>query len=114
MAITLGLIIVSKLFKTEGKKFKVLTDNTTSEGVVLKHRSRDHSVNEEWKAIQALLVKLQCDIVAVRVTSKDNKADELSRGIGKLLPKQRTVMIELPDDLVPVLEQTFQDGMSCN
>lgn len=114
VAITLGLIIVSKLFKTEGKKFKVLTDNTTSEGVVLKHRSRDHSVNEEWKAIQALLVKLQCDIVAVRVTSKDNKADELSRGIGKLLPKQRTVMIELPDDLVPVLEQTFQDGMSCN
>lgn len=109
-AIRLGLIIVSKLYKTEGKKFKVLTDNTTSGSVVLKHRSRDRAVNEEWKAIQAILVAFQCDIVAERVKSIDNKADELSRNIGKRLPLSKVVKIEMPADLLPVLFQTFQDS----
>lgn len=109
-AIRLGLIIVSKLYKTEGKKFKVLTDNTTSGSVVLKHRSRDRAVNEEWKAIQAILVAFQCDIVAERVKSIDNKADELSRNIGKRLPLSKLVKIEMPADLLPVLFQTFQDS----
>lgn len=109
VAIRLGVIIVSKLFEVRGKKFIVLTDNTTSECVVLKHRSRDRAVNNKWKAIQALLVDLQCDIVAERVTSSDNKADDLSRGRGERLPLNRVVRIDIPDDLIPVLEQTFQD-----
>lgn len=109
-AIRLGLIMISKLFDTKGKKFKVLTDNKTSESVVSKHRSRDRAVNEEWKAIQTLLVKFQCDIVAVRVKSVDNVADGLSRNKGKSLPPEKGVRIELPNDLLPVLEQTFQDS----
>lgn len=108
-AIRLGLIMVSNLFPVRGKKFKVLTDNTTSECVVQKHRSRDRAVNEEWKRIQTLLVDLQCDIVAERVTSKANMADELSRGIGRKLPREDCVVIKIPSDLLPVLEQRFQD-----
>lgn len=113
-AIRLGLLMVSKLFNVRGKKFVVLTDNTTSECVVQKHRSRDWAVNNEWKAIQSLLVDLQCDIVAERVTSKDNKADDLSRGSGVLLPLDRTVLIELPVDLKAVLDQTFQSRVVTN
>lgn len=76
----------------------------------MKHRSRDRAVNEEWKAIQAILVAFQCDIVAERVKSIDNKADELSRNIGKRLPLSKVVKIEMPADLLPVLFQTFQDS----
>ena len=111
-AIRLGLLMISRLHKTEGKKFKVLTDNTTSECVVLKHRSRDRAVNDEWKAIQALLVAFQCDIVSERVKSSDNEADGLSRNTGKRLLRDKVVRITMPYDLVPVLSQTFQDGIT--
>lgn len=107
-AIRLGLTMVSKLYDVKGKKFKVLTDNTTSEYMVKKHRSRDRAVNDEWKKIQRLLVDLHCDISAERVRSADNKADELSRGIGELLPISDCVTIDMPSDLRPVLVQVFQ------
>lgn len=106
--IRLGLIAVSKLHDVKGRKFRVLTDNTTSQCVVLKHRSKDRAVNEEWKNIQHLMVELHCDIVAERVASANNAADELSRGIGKILPRSDAVEIEVPLDLTPVLEQVFQ------
>lgn len=109
-AIRLGLIMISKLFNTKGKKFKVLKDNTTSECVVSKHRSRDRAVNEEWKVIQTLLVEFQCDIVAERVKSAENAADWLSRNVGEVLPPNKVVKVEIPEDLLPVLEQTFQDS----
>lgn len=110
-AIRLGLIMVSQLFDVKGKKLVVWTDNTTSECVVLKHRSRDRAVNNKWKEIQSLLVRLQCDIVAERVTSCDNKADALSRDEGERLPRDKVVSIVMPEDLRPVLEQTFQDNV---
>lgn len=100
--------MVNKLFRVRGKKIKVLTDNTTAECVVKKHKSRDRAVNEEWKRIQSLLLEMHCDIVAERVTSANNDADELSRGIGRKWPREDAVVIHLPDDLVSVLVQVFQ------
>lgn len=99
------MLVVSKIREVKGKKFLVFTDNTTSESAVTKHRSRDIAVNKEWKKIQNLLVRLQCDIEAQRVTSADNVADELSRGIGKRLRMKDCVVINVPEDLVPVLRQ---------
>lgn len=106
-AIRLGIMVVSKVYNVKGKRFMVLTDNTTSECVVTKHRSKDRAVNEEWKKIQRLLVDLHCDIAAERVKSADNKADELLRGIGELLPMADCVALDMPVDLRPVLVQVF-------
>lgn len=80
VAIRLGLIIVRNLQKVGGKRFVVLTDNTTSQLAVDKRRLGDKAVNAKWKAIQRLLLSLHADIVAHRVKSDDNMADLLSRG----------------------------------
>jgi hypothetical protein len=106
-AIRLGMLIVSKIRQVQGKKFIVFTNNTTSESVVTKHRSRDRAVNKEWKKIQSLLVLLKCNIEAMRVTSAHNDADELLRGIGKRLKMEDCVVIGVPDDLTPVLQQSY-------
>jgi predicted RNA-binding protein with PUA domain len=56
----------------KGKTFIVCTNNTTTEGVIRKRKSKDRTVNEEWKKIQASLVRLQTDLEAQHVLSKEN------------------------------------------
>ncbi|PLW35746.1 hypothetical protein PCASD_20652 [Puccinia coronata f. sp. avenae] len=81
IAVQLGILMLEKLGIKEGKTFIVWTDNTTTKGAIRKRKSRDETVNKEWKRIQALMVKLQMDIVGRRVTSKENCADALLRGM---------------------------------
>jgi hypothetical protein len=79
VAIRLGLLMLEQLGIKPGKTFIVWTDNTMTQSVVKKRNSRDRAVNEEWKLIQTLMVRLETDIVTRRVTSDDNAADALSR-----------------------------------
>jgi hypothetical protein len=80
VAIRIGLLMLKRLRATPGKRFIVWTDNTTAENAVQNRKSNDWAANEEWKRIQSLLIDLQIDLVAKRVSSKDNRADALSRG----------------------------------
>lgn len=105
VAIRLGLIVLSKLKHVEGKCYYVWTGNTTSQATVTKRKSRDECVNEEWKHIQRLLTKLACNIKAKRVTSKENVADELSRGFIGELKWFDEVKIDVPEDLLQLLKQ---------
>ncbi|KNF05459.1 hypothetical protein PSTG_01269 [Puccinia striiformis f. sp. tritici PST-78] len=99
VAIRLGLSMLESLGIKQGKTFIVWTDNTTTEGVIRKRKSNDKSVNEEWKLIQDTLVKLQADIESRRVTSAENPADALSRGIRDGHEWRHVVPIEVPFDL---------------
>jgi hypothetical protein len=72
--------MLKRLGIKKGKTFIVWTAKTTTEGAVRKRKSGDKEVNEEWKKIQHLLVRLEADVVAKRVTSKENKAEARSRG----------------------------------
>lgn len=90
-----------------GCKFYVWTDNTTSQSAILKRKSKDETVNEEWKHVQRLLTVLSCDIEAKRVTSKGNVADALSRGYLGTLSWFDEVRVEIPADLKSSLTQTF-------
>lgn len=85
----------------------VATDNNTSKAAVLNRKSRDWSVNEEWKRIQKLLTNLQCDITVVRVRSEENKADALSRGVLGTLTLANRVVITIPADLLLFLEHSI-------
>lgn len=106
VAIRLGLLTLSKTRQVAGKNFIVATDNNTSKAAILNRKSRDWSVNEEWKKIQKLLTLLQCDLTVVRVQSEDNAADALSRGVlGNLLLNER-IVITTPGALLPSIEQT--------
>ncbi|EHS62923.1 uncharacterized protein PGTG_21273 [Puccinia graminis f. sp. tritici CRL 75-36-700-3] len=58
VAIRLGLIALTQLNVKRGKTVIVWTDNTTTESVILKRKSKHHTVNEEWKLIQRLLVEM--------------------------------------------------------
>lgn len=99
VAIRLGLImIISKLEEVGGKRFIVLTNNTTSQAAVGKRKSRDRAVNNEWKAIQRLLLDLQTDLVAHRLSTGENMADFLSRGRDSRDVVNR-VVIDVPNDL---------------
>ncbi|EGG04120.1 uncharacterized protein MELLADRAFT_89666 [Melampsora larici-populina 98AG31] len=104
VAIHLGMLMISVLQEVGGKRFLVLTDNTTSQLAVEKKRSGDRAVNMEWKAIQRLLVSLHADMVAHRVKSGDNLADLLSRG-RDLRDVDDQVMIEMPIDLRQFVKQ---------
>lgn len=104
VAIRLGLLVLSKLRRVGGKSFIVLTDNTTSQSAVDKHKSGDRAVNEEWKMVQKLLSELQCDIVAERVATEDNMADLLSRGLDNRDTDDRVVIV-VPEDLRLVVKQ---------
>ncbi|PLW41784.1 hypothetical protein PCANC_11487 [Puccinia coronata f. sp. avenae] len=61
--------------------FIVWTDNTTTEHAIHKRKSGNRTVNDKWKLIQTLLVRLQANLVAQRVSSGENRANDLSRGI---------------------------------
>ncbi|POW21396.1 hypothetical protein PSHT_02443 [Puccinia striiformis] len=99
VAIRLGLSMLESLGIKKGKTFIVWTDNTTTEGVIRKRKSKDKSVNEEWKLIQDTLVRLQADIESRRVTSAKNPADGLSRGIRDGHEWRHVVPVEVPFDL---------------
>jgi hypothetical protein len=93
----------------KGKTFIVWTDNTTTEGAVRKRKSNNKAVNEEWKKIQATLVKLQIDIEAQRVLSKENRADMLLEGHRGGNKWRRNVPVAVPTDLDHVLFQVLYD-----
>ena len=105
MAIRIGLLMLLQLGATPGKLFLVYTDNSTTFGAGHQRKSRDQSVNEEWKRIQDLLLSNKIDIVAKQVKSGENKADGLSRGDkGKHAEKDRLVLA-LPPDLQQIFVQ---------
>lgn len=105
--IRLGIIMVAKKYETKGKRFIVHTDNTTTEGVVRNRKSKDKSVNEEWKRIQNLLTEYQCDIKETRVTSEDNPADALSRGDNSEEDLNKQLYVPIPSDLYGLVYQEY-------
>jgi hypothetical protein len=107
IAIRLGLLMLDSLGIKQGKTFIVWTDNTTTENAIRKRKSKDPSVNEEWKIIQDLLVKLQVDLEPRRVTSDGNAADGLSRGIRTGHDVRHIVPIVMPSDLENLLFQVL-------
>lgn len=99
VAIRIGLLMVLQLDNSPARTLVVWTDNTTAQAAVTNRRSKNKAVNNEWKCIQSLLIESQLDIHAKRVTSEDNIADKLSRGLrGDCLEVDRLQMI-LPDGL---------------
>lgn len=106
VAIRIGLLMLIEMRWPKGQNLTVWTDNTTCENTLRKRKSRDTSVNEEWKCIQHLLITHQLDLTPVRVTSKDNIADKLSRGEATDHREGDRVHINLPPDLDEALEAT--------
>ncbi|EFP83505.2 uncharacterized protein PGTG_08691 [Puccinia graminis f. sp. tritici CRL 75-36-700-3] len=104
-AIRIGLLMMKGLDIRKGKTIIVWTDNTTSEDAVKSRKSKDLHVNEEWKRIQDILLEMQIDLVAKRVTSKENKADGLSRGDRRNHLLKNQVVIDLPSDLEGLMFQ---------
>lgn len=107
VAVRLGLLMLLKLRSVAGSCFSCLTDNTTTEGAARNRKSRDFWVNNEWKLVQSLLIKNDCDVNLVRVISKDNEADLLSRGFDASKSALDLVVIEIPEDLRLLLYQVF-------
>lgn len=99
VAIRLGLLMVLALKCKPGQTFIVWTDNTTAQAAITNRRSKNKAVNNEWKCIQLLLIHSQLDIVARRVTSEDNTADELSRGIVGDCKEEDRMILDIPPDL---------------
>jgi hypothetical protein len=104
-AIRIGLLMMKKLDIRKGKTIIVWTDNTTSEDVVKSRKSKDFHVNEEWKLIQDILLAMQVDLTAKRVTSKENRADALSRGDRSKHQLKYQVAVDLPEDLERLMFQ---------
>jgi hypothetical protein len=98
--------MLEKLGIKRGKMFIVWTDNTTTEHAIHKRKSGNRTVNDKWKLIQTLLVRLQANLVAQRVSSGENRANDLSRGIKADLKERNRVEITLPVDLRHLLRQT--------
>lgn len=106
VAVRLGILMNLKLRNVRGKGFIVWTDNTTTEAAMRNSRSKDKAVNTEWKHIQKLLTNHQFTIKQKRVTSGDNDADALSRGIREdKLSWHYEVRIEIPQDLISFIYQ---------
>lgn len=99
VAITVGLLMILHLTNRPGRSLVVWRDNTTAQAAVTNRRSKKKAVNEEWKRIQHLLIDSQLDIVAKRVTSSDNTADQLSRGLIGDCRECDRVPIVFPDSL---------------
>lgn len=106
VSVRLGLLMNLKLREVRGKGFIVWTDNTTTKAAMRNSRSKDKAVNNEWKQIQKNLTHHQCTIKQKRVTSGNNDADALSRGIREdKLSGHYKVRIEIPQDLALFLYQ---------
>lgn len=106
MAVRLGLLVLKKVMTVRGKAFWIDTDNTTTQATIKKRKSKDRQTNEEWKQIQRLLTVLGCNIKERRVTSKENKADDLSRGYQGDRPWYNELIVTVPDDLRNLLAQS--------
>ncbi|EHS63622.1 uncharacterized protein PGTG_21715 [Puccinia graminis f. sp. tritici CRL 75-36-700-3] len=99
VAVRVGLIMLQVLNRLrKGSNILVWTDNTTTESVILKRKSRDMEVNEEWKVIQDFLIEEEVELTARRVKSKDNIADNLSRGLSGNLKEGNRVYFSLPEE----------------
>jgi hypothetical protein len=105
VAIRLGLLMLESLGIRPGKTFIVWANNTTTQSLIRKRKLGDRAVNEEWKIIQTLMVRLQTKIVAKRVTSANNNANALSQGEVGDLEARRKVVIKMPFDLNRYLRQ---------
>jgi hypothetical protein len=105
VAIRLGLLMILDLRDQRGKTLVVWTDNTTTENGINNKKSRDYLANAEWMKIQAILVKNGVELQAKQVTSKNNKADTLSRGIQSGQHVNQQKVIDVPDDLKEILVQ---------
>ncbi|KAA1132000.1 hypothetical protein PGTUg99_035484 [Puccinia graminis f. sp. tritici] len=100
VAIRLGvLMLIDMGLGGKGSNYVVWTDNTVTESTLVSKKSKDAFVNEEWKIIQALLIENQTDITPRRVTSKENRADALSRGIQNPHVNENRVWVTIPEDL---------------
>lgn len=107
VAARLGLLMCEQLHALAGRKLSCLSDNTTTNGAANNFRSRDFWVNNEWKLIQTLLVKLDCTVALHYVRSKDNEADMLSRGHDPTKSKKFCLKVDIPHDLLCCLVQVF-------
>lgn len=103
VAVRLGLLALLQLGSYRGKSVIVWTDNTTTEGAIRNRKSDNPFVNEEWKAIQYLLIENKVDLVSKRVTSKDNRADALSRGDWSGCNIFNQISVPMPKDLEDLL-----------
>jgi hypothetical protein len=97
--------MLEALTETKGRNFWVKTNNTTTESTVSNQQSKSKQVNEEWKIIQDLLLKLQCDITEERVESENNDTDCLSRGRDSEKDIGERIKIKLPEDLIELIEE---------
>lgn len=105
VAIRIGLWHIVSTGNYNGKTLIVWTDNVTSEKAISNRKSRDREVNEEWRKIQTILVECQMDLVAKRVVSKENKADEISRGEKHDKLEKYRVETQIPTDLRDIFSQ---------
>jgi hypothetical protein len=110
VAIRLGLLMILDLRDQRGKTLVIWTDNTTTENSINNKKSRDRLANTEWMKIQSILVKEGVELQVKRVTSKDNKADALSRGIRSGQHVSQQVLVDVPEDLNEILAQVVFKG----
>lgn len=99
VVIRVGLLMIIDLGDKAGKHLVVWTDNTTAQAAITNRKSRNKAVNEEWKIIQRLLILHQIEIHARRVSSEENAADKLSRGLIGACKEIDRVALVLPGDL---------------
>lgn len=109
VAVRLGLIIANKLHNLPGRTVSVLSDNTTTNGAAKNFRSKDFWVNKEWKIIQSLLIKIDCNPLHY-VKSADNEADRLSRGEDPSKKLRHCFLVEIPIDLRSSLVQIIPEN----
>jgi hypothetical protein len=99
VAVRVGLIMLYELNQLrQGSNVVVWTNNTTTDSVIEKQKSKDDEVNEECKVIQDFLIDQEIDLTGKRVKSHDNIADSLSRGIRGTLKEVDRVRFDLPTE----------------
>lgn len=106
VAIRLGILMIIEMNWKRGQRFNVWTDNTTCEEALRKRKSRDRSVNDEWKAIKNLLITSEYDLNPLRVVSEENIADALSRGEPTEHSESNRLRFILPSDLAIYMTST--------
>lgn len=107
VTVRLGLLMALTLYDLSGRTISVLSDNTTTNAVATNYRSRDFRVNEEWKIVQAILIRCECNLSLHYVKSADNEADRLSRGCDPTKRLKHCLILDLPLDLNPLLYQVI-------
>jgi hypothetical protein len=99
VAVRLGLLMLIQIGSTLGKVFIVQMYNTTTQGAISQRKSRDTWVNCEWRAIQQTLLEAEIDLKAQRVTSAENRADQLSRGKRENHLRRDALTVTVPPSL---------------